>query len=69
MTIANDAADLLQQAEALRSAGIEFIVGSHKPWKARSLELWLMVPSQYYSRAVACIEALPQKSNCITMGG
>jgi hypothetical protein len=69
LTIADDTADLLQQTEALRSAGIEFIVGSHKPWKARSWELWLMVPSKYYPQAVACIEALSQKSNCITMGG
>ena len=67
LTIADDAADLLQQTEALNSAGIGFIVGSHKPWKARSWELWLMVPSKYYPQAVACIEALSQKSNCITM--
>jgi hypothetical protein len=69
LTIANDAADLLKQTEALNSAGIEFVVGNHKPWKARGWELWLMVPSKYYSQAVACIGALPQKSNCIVMGG
>jgi len=69
LTIADDAADLLLQTEALHSAGIEFIVGNHKPWKARSWELWLMVPSKYYSQAVACIGALSQKSDCITTGG
>jgi hypothetical protein len=69
LTIANDAADLLQQTEALTSAGIEFVVGSHKPWKATGWEPWLMVPSKYYSQAVACIGALPQKSNRIVMGG
>jgi hypothetical protein len=67
LTIANDAADLLQQTEALQSAGIEFIVENLKPWKARG-ELWLMVPSKYYSQAVACIGVLAQKSNCIVMG-
>jgi hypothetical protein len=69
LTVANDAAELLQQTEALNSAGIEFVVGSHKPWKARGWELWLMVPSKYYSQAVACIGTLPQKSNCIAIGG
>ena len=69
LTIAHDAADLLKQTEALNSAGIEFVVGNHKPWKARGWELWLIVPSKYYSQAVACIGALPQKSNCIVMGG
>jgi hypothetical protein len=69
LTIANDAADLLQQTEALQRAGIQFIVGTHKPWKQRSWELWLMVPSKYYAQAVACLGALPQKSNCIIMGG
>ena len=48
VTIADDTADLLKQTEALNSAGIEFVVGNHKPWKARGWELWLMVPSQYY---------------------
>jgi hypothetical protein len=51
LTIANDAADLLQQTEALHSAGIEFIVATHKSWKERGRELWLMVPSNVYSRA------------------
>jgi hypothetical protein len=69
LTIANDAADLLQQTEALHSAGIEFVVGNHKPWKSRGWELWLMVPSKYYTQAVACIGVLAQKSNCIIMGG
>ena len=69
LTIANDAADLLQQTEALQSAGIEFIVGNHRPWKVRGWELWLMVPSKYYSQAVACIGVLAQKRNCIVMGG
>jgi hypothetical protein len=63
LTIANDAADLLQQTEALHSAGIEFIVGSHKPWKSRGWELWLMVPSKYHTQAIACIGALPPQSN------
>jgi hypothetical protein len=63
LTIADDAADLLQQTEALHSAGIEFIVGSHKPWKSRGWELWLMVPSKYFTQALACIGALPQQSN------
>jgi hypothetical protein len=63
LTIANDAADLLKQTEALHSAGIEFIVGSHKPWKSRGWELWLMVPSKYHTQAIACIGALPQQSN------
>ena len=63
LTVANDAADLLQQTEALNSAGIEFIVGSHKPWKSRGWELWLMVPSKNYPQAIACIGALPQQSN------
>jgi hypothetical protein len=69
LTIANDAADLLQQTEALHSAGIQFIVGNHKRWKQRSWELWLMVPSRYYTQAVACLGALPQKSNGIIVGG
>jgi hypothetical protein len=69
LIIANDPADLLQQSEALKSAGIAFVVGNHKPWKARGWELWLMVPSKYYSQAVACIGAPPQKSNRIVMGG
>jgi len=69
LTIANDAADLLQQTEALHSAGIQFIVGNHKSWKERSWELWLMVPSKDYSQAVACIGTLPQKSNCIILEG
>jgi hypothetical protein len=65
LTVANGADDLLQQTEALRSAGIRFIVGNHKSWKQRSWELWLMVPSRYYTQAVACLGALPQKSNGI----
>jgi hypothetical protein len=69
LTIANDAADLLQQTEALHSAGIQFIVGNHKSWKQRSWELWLMVPSKYYTQAVACLGALPKKSNGIIVGG
>jgi hypothetical protein len=67
LTVANDAADLLQQTEALHSAGIEFIVANHKSWKERGCELWLMVPSNVYSRAVTCIGTLPQKSNCIIL--
>jgi hypothetical protein len=69
LTIANEAADLVQQTEALQGAGIKFIVGNHKSWKEESWELWLMVPSKYYSRAVACIGALPQKSSCVTLEG
>jgi hypothetical protein len=69
LTIANDAADSLQQTEALPSAGIQFIVENHRSWKEAGWELWLMVPSKYYLRAVACIGALPQKRHCIILGG
>lgn len=68
LTIANDAADLVQQTEALHSAGIKCIIGNHKSRKEESWELWLMVPSKSYSRAAACIGTLPQKSNGVTLG-
>jgi len=67
LLIAKDAGQLQRLTLQLDANDIRHAMGSHRRWKAISMEPWLMVPAEDFSRAIA-LSGSPAPGRCSEHG-